>query len=432
MLMETQPAFKASSILKGLGSDPVLTDVIPSSSQLFESFEPLQIRVPTPTVSKTYPESAYQWLVEVLDGVIDVGNRHGHYGVINLMENEYQWLDEVLEELIYSVGDNENHILAPLMEFVIRLISNYEDAYVPKLTEQFAKLAEGKTIETENKKRHLDENSTELNGDELVAHAFFSIGYLLYQGNQSEKALSAYDKAIALKPDFLEAYHNRGTVLLRLGKHDKALIDFDKAIEVGLNSVETYYYRAIAKNELDQHDFAIQDYDKVIALKPDFMEAYNLRGLSKDKIGQHDEAIVDYTEAIRQKPDYAEAYNNRGISHSMLRQHDKALADYTEAIRLKPDYATAYYNRAFEKMRQGDLDSAILDYTEAIRLKSDYAEAYTYRGVVKVHLAHIGDPKSDFQTALELAEKQGQGDLKTFIEKQLHELNNSTTQDCEN
>ena len=47
MHMEIQPAFKASSILKGLGSDPVLTDVIPSSSQLFESFEPLQ----TPTVS---------------------------------------------------------------------------------------------------------------------------------------------------------------------------------------------------------------------------------------------------------------------------------------------------------------------------------------------------------------------------------------------
>ena len=40
------------------------------------------------------------------------------------MENEYQWLDEVLEELIYSVGDNENHILSPLMEFVIRLITN--------------------------------------------------------------------------------------------------------------------------------------------------------------------------------------------------------------------------------------------------------------------------------------------------------------------
>ena len=250
MLMETQPAFKASPILKGLDSDPVLTDVIPSSSQLFESFEPLQIRVPTPNVSRTCPESAYQWLVEVLDGLIDLGNRHGHYGVINLMENEYQWLDEVLEELIYSVGDNENHILAPLMEFVIRLISNYEDAYVPKLAEQFTKLAEDGTIEDESDNWSPATNSIELNDDELAAHAFFSIGYLLYQGNQSEKVLSAYDKAIALKPDFLEAYHNRGTVLLRLGKHDKALIDFDKIIELDPNSAELYFTRGCVKEVL--------------------------------------------------------------------------------------------------------------------------------------------------------------------------------------
>ncbi len=122
-----------------------------SFAELYRNSEPVhicvKIRQSVPVMSTTYPESAYLWLIEVLDGLIDLGNRHGHYGVINLTENECQWLDEVLEELIYSVGDNENHILAPLMEFVIRLISNYEDAYVPKLTEQFTKLAEDGTIE---------------------------------------------------------------------------------------------------------------------------------------------------------------------------------------------------------------------------------------------------------------------------------------------
>ena len=99
-----------------------------------------------------------------------------------LTEDEYQWLDGILEELIYSVGENENHILAPLMDFVIRLINSYEDTYVPKLTNQFSKLAEERTIKT----------GTE---DELAAHAFFSIGYLLWQGNKKEKSLSAYSMA---------------------------------------------------------------------------------------------------------------------------------------------------------------------------------------------------------------------------------------------
>ena len=40
----------------------------------------------------TFSESAYQWLVEVLDGLIEFGNRHGNFGVINLTEDEYEWL----------------------------------------------------------------------------------------------------------------------------------------------------------------------------------------------------------------------------------------------------------------------------------------------------------------------------------------------------
>ena len=50
----------------------------------------------------------------VLDGLIDFGQRHGHYGVIELTEDEYQWLDDVLEELIYSVGENRKSSFVPV------------------------------------------------------------------------------------------------------------------------------------------------------------------------------------------------------------------------------------------------------------------------------------------------------------------------------
>ena len=39
-------------------------------------------------------------------------------GHIKLTEDEYQWLYGILEKLIFSIGENENHPLAPLMEFV--------------------------------------------------------------------------------------------------------------------------------------------------------------------------------------------------------------------------------------------------------------------------------------------------------------------------
>ena len=136
------------STLRFAKNNLLLTDIVPSMPQLLDNSKQLQTRISEPAVPAPYPETAYQWLVEVLEGLIDFGQRHGHYGVINLSKCEYQWLDDILEELIYSVGENESHPLAPLMDFIIRLIANYEDKYVPKLTELFPELAEETPIET--------------------------------------------------------------------------------------------------------------------------------------------------------------------------------------------------------------------------------------------------------------------------------------------
>ena len=275
----------------------LLTDVVPSMPQLLDNSKPLQTRTSEPAISPPYPETAYQWLVEVLDELIDFGRRHGHYGVINLSEDEYQWLDDVLEELIYSVGENENHPLAPLMEFIIRLIANYEDTYVPKLTERFPELAEKGTIEAAKNKQS-DESTPRLGENELAAHAFFSIGCLLWEGGKAEKALAAYDTAIRLQPDYAEVYNNRGNVKNRLGCSDDAFADYDTAIRLNPHFAEAYYNRGVQKVLCEELDAAIADYDKAIRLKSDSAEAYANLGMAKAGLDRIDEAKSDLQTAL--------------------------------------------------------------------------------------------------------------------------------------
>ena len=74
------------------------TDVIPSMPQLLDNAKPLQTRTSESAVLPPYPETAYQWLVETLDGLIDFGQRHGHYGVINLAEADLQKALELAEQ----------------------------------------------------------------------------------------------------------------------------------------------------------------------------------------------------------------------------------------------------------------------------------------------------------------------------------------------
>ena len=55
-----------------------------------------------------------------------------------------------------------------------------------------------------------------------------------------ESALASYDKAIQIKPDYAEAYNNRGNVLLELKKIESAIESFDRAIQIKPNYAEAY------------------------------------------------------------------------------------------------------------------------------------------------------------------------------------------------
>jgi predicted O-linked N-acetylglucosamine transferase (SPINDLY family) len=86
--------------------------------------------------------------------------------------------------------------------------------------------------------------------------------------------MQSYDKAIQLKPDFVEAYSNRGAVLRELRQLQEAVASCDKAIQLKPDYVEAYNHRGNALGDLGRLDEAMQNYDKAIQLKPDYVKAY--------------------------------------------------------------------------------------------------------------------------------------------------------------
>ena len=133
---------------------------------------------------------------------------------------------------------------------------------------------------------------------DLAARAWFSVGYLSRKNPQ--ESIFANDEAIRLKPDFAEAYNNRGATQYILGNYDAA----------------------------------VSDYDEAILLKPNFAEAYNNRGEAKNKMGEYMAAVVDCDEAIRLRPDLDEAYSNRGTAKGALGLRDEARQDFETALEL--------------------------------------------------------------------------------------------------
>ncbi len=69
----------------------------------------------------------------------------------------------------------------------------------------------------------------------------FERGNVLIMLNQYDKAIEAYTYAIKLKPDYIQAYKNRGVAYAENKQDDFAITDYNAAIKLKHNDVELYY-----------------------------------------------------------------------------------------------------------------------------------------------------------------------------------------------
>ena len=60
--------------------------------------------------------------------------------------------------------------------------------------------------------------------------------------DESRGAVEAYKKALAIKPDYLEAHNNMGATFQEQGKLDEAIGAFTKAVSLNPNCVGAYYH----------------------------------------------------------------------------------------------------------------------------------------------------------------------------------------------
>jgi Flp pilus assembly protein TadD len=92
---------------------------------------------------------------------------------------------------------------------------------------------------------------------------------------QYEQAIVEYTAAIELKPDYAEAYNNRGFAYYLKGNFERAIADYSRAIELRPNYPKAYNSRGVAYMQ-GGYGIAksVPDFDRAIELKPDFRYAY--------------------------------------------------------------------------------------------------------------------------------------------------------------
>jgi len=105
--------------------------------------------------------------------------------------------------------------------------------------------------------------------------------------NRLDEAVASYDRAIAIKSDYADAYSNRGNALKGLKLLKEAIDCYDRAIAINPNHADAYYNRGIALQEQKRYEDAIASYDQAININPDYANAYWNKALLKLLNGEY-------------------------------------------------------------------------------------------------------------------------------------------------
>ena len=266
-----------------------------------------------------------------------------------------------------------------------------------------------------------------------------------------DEALAEYGRAINAEPDFPGNYVDRGNLWIRLGDPEKAITDFDRAIAVDPGSalavwtkghwleeqgdygqvealfsraielngadVAAYYWRALALGRKENLEAAIADLDHIIVVttrNPEVpahglirprLAATNLRATIKKFLKDYVGAQADLDWIIEQE-ETPYSYFERGEVHFQLRQDRAAVADFGRVIELEPDNKGAYRQHAFVYTQNRVYDLALPDLDRLIAFGGDAAEratwVYAARGLAHAELNNPGQGLADADQAIAL------------------------------
>ncbi|SEP48086.1 Tfp pilus assembly protein PilF [Rhodospirillales bacterium URHD0017] len=247
--------------------------------------------------------------------------------------------------------------------------------------------------------------------DEQDAHAHFRDGLIKRRGGDSEGALAAFDRTLALVPDFADAVMERAEILDGLGRSDEARAEYERARRLWSElppgaADRRYVYRrqGYFAFEAESYDLvrtnvrskilpqiahgnarlahghaaeALDSYERALKVNPKLTEVLALKGEALSAMGRYEEAIQIFDGVLAAHPQDVDTLNARGIARAALGRLAEANDDWRHQFDLLPQTSSAA--RACVAMRMANYSAAFNDFGVAISKEPNNAYWLLYR-----------------------------------------------------
>ncbi|HEY9023235.1 MAG TPA: tetratricopeptide repeat protein [Burkholderiaceae bacterium] len=134
--------------------------------------------------------------------------------------------------------------------------------------------------------------------------ALYSLAVVLMERFGPERALPVVERGVQVAPTFAPIWYAAGAVQQRLGLRDAAIRSYDKALELKPDYVEALINSGTLLREQLDHHAAIDRFNRALALKPDHLNALSNLAIMLTEFKRSQEAVAMFERLLQLKPDF--------------------------------------------------------------------------------------------------------------------------------
>ena len=216
---------------------------------------------------------------------------------------------------------------------------------------------------------------------------------------RSANALFDYDRALALNPQYAEAYQSRALLQRELGNTKEALADNEKALSLQPALFGGKYFLIETNLKNGAYDQALNQLNQLLEKSPEARAFYD-RGLLLLRVNEPDRALADFTKAVESDPTYYEALMEQGKVFFSKEEYSKAEEAFNKVLRLRPAHALAYAWIGRSLAATGKADSALVKLDRAIELDPTQIEPILYQAETRFQIGQLDNALRDIDNLL--------------------------------
>ena len=165
---------------------------------------------------------------------------------------------------------------------------------------------------------------------------------LFSSGADPEKSIAWYERAVAIRPDYADAYQALGHLYSRQGDVQRAAAAYERAVALDGSFKGSLNNLGNAYAVMGDVKRARSAYERAIALDPQFLDAYlNLGNLQAD-LGEWDTARANYERVLNLDTNSVDALRAIGVLEAQQNQFERADEYFSRMIQVAPNDPEGY------------------------------------------------------------------------------------------